>query len=69
MEIIDDIVKEYLNGKDLSTYKEKWYFNNSSIAGDLGRNIFTEPVYSEDQIEKVKNVFEEEKYGHSYCKK
>lgn len=59
MKIIDDMVRVYLEGKDLSTYKEKWYFKNSSVAGDVGCNIFTEPIYSEDQIEKVKKVYYE----------
>jgi hypothetical protein len=57
MDINDDIVKDYLEGKDISTFKGKWYFNNSSVAGDVGCNIFKEPIYSEEQIKKVKNVY------------
>lgn len=58
MKIVNDIVKGYLNGESLSTYKNQWYFHSSSVPKDQGRNVFTDFESSEENKKKVSLVQE-----------
>lgn len=59
MKINDGIVYAYLNGKPIDTFKNEWYFTNSTVAGQIGKNIFTVPDDSAELKAKVQEVYTE----------
>lgn len=56
MNINDRIVHAYLNGNSIENFKNEWYFTNSTVAGQIGKNIFAAPDDSDEQKEKVREV-------------
>lgn len=58
MKIEDKIVKTYLQGGDVSEFQNEWYFTNSSVVQNIGKNIFENPVFNDENKEKVKLVYE-----------
>lgn len=51
------IVDAYLRGEGIDDFRSEWYFTESSLAKNQGKNIFTEPAYDEAYKEKVKTVY------------
>ena len=43
MNIWDGMIRDYLAGRDLAGYREMWYFADSFIAREAGRNLFEAP--------------------------
>lgn len=43
MKIDSTLVQAYLAGENMEAYKDRWFFTASTVATDLGRNIFTPP--------------------------
>ena len=56
MKINDKIVNTYLAGKPIDVFKDEWYFTNSQVAGQIGKNIFTPPAYTDEQKAKVREI-------------
>lgn len=59
MWIVDALTRDYLAGKSLAGYRDAWYFTSSTVAGDAGRNIFTQPDASPEARRQVEEVYRE----------
>lgn len=57
MKINDEIVYAYLHGKPIDIFRNEWYFTNSMVAGQIGKNIFTVPDDSDELKVNVKEVY------------
>lgn len=57
MKINDRIVHAYLNGNSIENYKNEWYFTNSTVASQIGKNIFAAPKDSDEQKANVREVY------------
>ncbi|MDD7771748.1 MAG: hypothetical protein PT958_03120 [Firmicutes bacterium] len=53
MKIDSTLVQAYLAGEDMDAYKDRWFFTASSVATDLGKNIFTRPPEDADTKKTV----------------
>ena len=57
IKINDRIVHDYLNGNSIEKFKNEWYFTNSTVAGQIGKNIFAAPNDSDKQKANVREVY------------
>ncbi|MCH5324947.1 MAG: hypothetical protein J1E39_06985 [Eubacterium sp.] len=53
----DSIVQAYLKGNSIEDFHDEWYFTHSTVAGQIGKNIFTVPDDSIKQKAKVHVVY------------
>lgn len=53
MNISDFIIKDYLSGKSIASYREEWFFRQISE----GTSVFTEPGYLVEERKKVEEVY------------
>lgn len=56
MKIVTDsrTADAYIAGEDMGRFSDEWYFRASSVARDLGRNIFTQPPEDDASREAVR---------------
>lgn len=59
MNIWDGMIRDYLAGRDLAEYREMWYFADSFIAREAGRNLFEAPGGTAEERQKVETVYRE----------
>lgn len=59
MNIWDGMIRDYLAGRDLAGYREMWYFADSFIAREAGRNVFEAPGGTAEDRQKVEMVYRE----------
>ena len=59
MNIWDGMIRDYLAGRDLAGYREMWYFADSFIAREAGRNLFEAPGGTAEERQKVETVYRE----------
>lgn len=57
MKIYDDIIKTYLSGGDLEQFREAWYFSDSDLSREYGKNIFTPPPAGGETLEQAGQVY------------
>ena len=57
MNIWDGMIRDYLAGRDLAGYREMWYFADSFIAREAGRNLFEAPGGTAEERQKVETVW------------
>lgn len=56
MVIDSTIAQAYCAGEDLDNFRRSWLFERTSIASDLGRNVFTAPLEEETVRETVRTL-------------
>ena len=56
MVIDSTIAQAYCAGEDLDNFRRSWLFERTSIASDLGRNVFTAPLEEETVRETVRKL-------------
>lgn len=56
MVIDSTIAQAYCAGEDLDNFRRSWLFERTSIASDLGRNVFTAPPEEETVRETVRTL-------------
>lgn len=39
----DQIAKAYIEGDNLEQFRKEWYFSNSDLSREYGKNVFTLP--------------------------
>ncbi|MBP3519780.1 MAG: hypothetical protein J6J87_00365 [Oscillospiraceae bacterium] len=53
----DQIAKAYIEGSSLEQFREEWYFSNSDLSREYGKNVFTLPPDDRETREKAGQVY------------
>lgn len=53
----DQIAKAYVEGGNLEQFREEWYFSNSDLSREYGKNVFTLPPNQEETREQASRVY------------
>lgn len=57
MKIYDKIAKAYIEDGNLEQFREEWYFSNSDLSREYGKNVFTLPPDDRETREKAEQVY------------
>lgn len=57
MTICDTLAKTYIGGGDLTPHREEWYFSDSDLSREYGKNVFTPPPGDEETRAKAGEVY------------
>lgn len=53
----DQIAKAYIKGGNLEQFREEWYFSNSDLSREYGKNVFTLPPDQEEAREQAGRAY------------
>lgn len=53
----DQIAKAYIDGDNLEQFRKEWYFSNSDLSREYGKNVFTLPSDQKEAREQASRVY------------